>query len=156
MYLLSKLIEAYLWSEAHFNKRINAVYLANWIEDMMNSGYQCQAMCDFQNNFDVAQTRTSFEQIINELDLLKKYSVAEINEEFLFKISIYEYQNGYYDSACDFLYYKKHVADKLLFPYTLNYSPYTDEYYTNNMRGVELENFVQNFLTDNGIVYDLS
>ena len=86
--------------------------------------------------------------------MLKKFGAAEINEEFLFKISLYEYRNGYYDSACEFLYYKKHVADKLLFPYTINSST-CDEYYTNDMRGAELENFAENFLLNYGIFYEL-
>lgn len=152
MYLLSNLIEVYLWSNEHFNKRINALYLLNWITEVSESGYKCQSMNTFQNDFDVSQAKCSFERIINELGLLEKYNVAEIDEEFLYKISLYEYQNGYYDSACDFLYYKKHVADKLLFPYTLDYSPRTGEYYTTDMKGIELENYVLDFLMANDIV----
>ncbi len=151
MYLLSKLIEEYLWSNEHFNKQKNALYLLNWIRDVWESGCQCQAMNSFQNDFDVSQAKCSFEHIINELGLLEKYNVAEIDEEFLFKISLYEYQNGYYDSACDFLYYKKQVADKLRFPYTLNYSVKNDEYYTTDMKGIELERFAQKFLIENSI-----
>ena len=153
MYLLSKLIETYLWAGANFNKRINALYLAGWIENMIDAGYECQAMRNFQDYFDVTQARSCFEKIADESGLLKKFGAAEINEEFLFKISLYEYRNGYYGSACEFLYYKKHVADKLLFPYTINSSA-CDEYYTNDMHGAELENFAENFLLNYGIFYE--
>ena len=152
MYLLSNLIETYLWSDEHFNRRITALYLLNWITEVSESGYRCKSMNTFQNDFDVSQAKSTFESIINESGLLEKHNVTEINDEFLFKISLYEYQHGYYDSACDFLYFKKHVADKLHFPYTLDYSSRTDEYYTADMKGTELENYVFDFLKDNDIV----
>lgn len=69
---LSNLIETYLWSNDNFNKRRNALYLLDWISDMLDEGLQCQAMYDFHNYFDVAQASCSFERIITELDLLKK------------------------------------------------------------------------------------
>ena len=148
---LSNLIETYLWSNDNFNKRRNALYLLDWISDMLDEGLQCQAMYDFHNNFDVAQASCSFERIITELDLLKKFGVAEINEDFLFAISLYEYHNGYYDSACEFLYYKKYIVDKLSFPYTLDYSDVSDKYYAENMKGIELEEFSRAFLEENNI-----
>ena len=151
MYLLSTLVEEYIYSKEKFNTRKNALYLLNWIEEMIDLDHQCEAMDNFQTDFDIVGTRYSFEHIINELGLLQKYGVSEIDEDFLFKISLYEYQNGYFDSACEFIYYKRRIADKLLFPYKIYYSEKSDEYYTNNMRGVELENFVKKFLKN--IIY---
>ena len=148
---LSNLIETYLWSNDNFNKRRNALYLHEWISDMVEEVLQSQGMYDFLNNFDVAQASCSFERIITELDLLKKFGVAEINEDFLFAISLYEYHNGYYDSACEFLYYKKYIVDKLNFPYTLDYSDVSDKYYAENMKGIELEEFSRAFLEENNI-----
>lgn len=149
MYLLSRLTEEYLCSAENFNKRRNALYLSGWIDDLTESGFQCQSMQDFRNNFDVMQASITFESIINQLDLLKKYGESEINEDFLFKIMIDEYRNGCYDSACDFLYYKKYAADRLNFPFTVQYN---GSYRIGNMSEAESEKTASDFLAANGII----
>lgn len=156
MYMLSYLIEEYLWSEKNFNKRRIILYLEGWTKEMINAGRLPQSIYDFRADLSFEHNKKVFEQIIRQLKLLDKCNVTEINEDFLFQIVIDEYKHGYYDSASEFLYYKKYVADKLVFPFTIEYSEISDEYFTKDkikqgssiMSGNELENYVIKFLSD--------
>ena len=73
----------------------------------------------------------------------------------MFRIAIDEYKRGCYDSAAEFLYRKKYIADRLGFPFVIEYSEKTDGYFIKQeseiISGNELENYVINFLSDNNV-----
>lgn len=156
VYLLSYLIEEYLWSETNFDKRRVILYLEGWVEEMMKAGCLPRSTYDFRADLGFEYNKTLFEQMIRQLDLPDNCNITEINEDLLFQTVIYEYEHGFFDSACEFLFYKKYVADKYDFPFTIEYSEKSDDYYTKEktkqgtaiMYGSELENYVINFLSD--------
>lgn len=154
--MLSYLIENYLWSEKNFNKRRIILYLEGWTEEMINDGRLPRSIYDFRADLSFEHNKKVFEQIIRQLKLPDKCNVTEINEDFLFQIVIDEYKHGCYDSTSEFLYHKKYFADKLGFPFTIEYSEISDEYFTKDktkqgssiMSGNELEDYVIKFLSD--------
>ncbi len=149
MYLLSNLIENYIYNRKHFNKRVNYLYLSEWVDYMLKSGYKSPSLEKFSSEDDAEISLIMFEKIINELDLLKYGGFSEINEDFLYYISSMEYINGCYESAVEFLYYKWHMAERLCFPYRIEYCVDRDCYYAKGKSSDELESFSVEFLEKN-------
>lgn len=147
MYLLSRLVETYIYCKKHFCKRINYLYFSEWVDCMLENGCRCPSMLSFQKESYLENSLVMFERIMSELGF------TEINEEILYNISVEEYRKGYFESAVDFLFYKNHVAERLDFPYDIKYSPVSDKYYTEeNINGEKLEDFSVDFLEKYGIV----
>ena len=139
MYLFSYLIESYLYQNQHFNKRKNYLYLCGWAETMLEAGYLCPALQTCAEEPNVSQTKILFESIIKELQF------PAINEKLLFRVALEEYRRGYFDSACEFLYYKPYIAEKWKFPYQIIYSG--DDYTAKEIPDSdELENVAQLFI----------
>ncbi|MDE5582745.1 MAG: hypothetical protein K2J08_03465 [Ruminococcus sp.] len=152
MYLLSYLIENYIYNRKHFNKRVNYLYLSGWVENMLDSGYKSPSLENFSRECYPENSVVMFEKIINELNLLHYAGFSEINEDFLYYVSAKEYIKGCYESATEFLYYKEYMAEMLGFPHKIEYSAVTDCYYAGGMLSHELENFSIDFLEKNMLI----
>lgn len=149
MYLLSNLVENYIYCKKHFCKRINYLYMTEWVNCMLENNCCCPSMLSFLQEDCLENSLVMFERIMSELGF------DEINEEILYNISVEEYRKGYFESAVDFLYYKNHVAERLGFPYEIDYSAVSDKYFTaENIHGEELENLAVDFLEKCGIVIE--
>lgn len=147
MYLLSNLVEYYIYYKKHFCKRRNYLYLTEWVNCMLDNGCCCPSMLSFLQEDCLENSLVMFERIMSELGF------DVINEELLYNISVEEYRKGYFESAVDFLYYKNHVAERLGFPYEIKYSTVSDKYFTaENIHGEELENLAVDFLEKCSIV----
>jgi hypothetical protein len=131
------------------------LYLENWTEEMIGAGRIPQAVYDFRADLGSEHNRALFENIVAQLRIPEKYHVGEINEELLFRIAVDEYRQGCFDSASEFLYYKSYAADKLGFPFEIEYSDRSDEYLTKEkdnhgrpvMSGNALEDYILAFLS---------
>ena len=147
MYLLSNLVEYYIYYKKHFCKRRNYLYFTEWVKCMLDNGCCCPSMLSFQKESYPENSLVMFERIMSELGF------DVINEQLLYNISVEEYRKGYFESAVDFLYYKNHVAERLGFPYEIKYSAVSDKYFTaENIHGEELENLAVDFLEKCDIV----
>ena len=69
----------------------------------MNAGRLPRSTYDFRADLGFEYNKTLFEQMIRQLDLTENCNITEINEDLLFQTVIYEYEHGYFDSACEFL-----------------------------------------------------
>ena len=118
MYLLSVLLEAYLWHEQEFGNRRMMMQLEHWTAEHIP-----QAKFDIRADLGFMHNKAIFEEA---LSMLPEFRNAEINEELLFRAAMDEYRQGAYDSACDYLYYKPYIAEKIGFPYKIEYSGRTD------------------------------
>ena len=103
-------------------------------------------MMDIAYADDVACVRDTFENLMEELCLLKRYGCDDVNLSLLLRVALDEYRNGYYDSACDFLYYRPNVAEMIKFPYRIDYSSDDDAYHINGMEPGKAEEFATDFL----------
>lgn len=146
MYLLSYLVENYIYNKKHFCKRINHLYLAEWINCMLDNGSCCPSMLSFRQEECIEDSLVIFEKIMSEMGF------DEINEDILYDISVEEYRKGYFESAVEFLYYKSYVAERLGFPYKIEYSVSHGDYTAENINYTELEDFAVDFLEKYGII----
>ncbi len=145
MYLLSNLVEYYIYYKKHFCKRRNYLYLTEWVKCMLDNGYCCPSMLSFRQEDYIEDSLVIFEKIMSEMGF------DEINEELLYNISVEEYRKGYFESAVEFLYYKSYVAERLDFPYKIEYSVSYGDYTAKNINYTELEDFAVDFLEKCGI-----
>lgn len=127
MYLLSNLLEHYIYAKKHFCKRINYLYFTEWVKCMLENDCCCPSMLSFLQEDCLENSLVMFERIMSELGF------DEINEEILYNISVEEYRNGCFESAVEFLYYKNYVAERLDFPYKIEYSVSCGDYTAENI-----------------------
>ena len=152
MYLLSELIAQIISNNSQgVSCRRNMLYLNGLAEEIKGRGCLSPAVIAAAENDNVFMTEQLITDMIEELGIVEYFECSEISEELYFRISVEEYKRGYFDSACDFLYYRKVlVAERLKFPYNIEYDPIKEYYAENNgefvMGGAELEEFASEFL----------
>ena len=111
MYLLSCLLEQYLNTEKNFNSRKNWLCLSGWAEQMQRAGYSSPALsaCHSEN---ISSVKENFEKILKTV-----YPDAEMNQNFLIRTVLSEYENHVFASAVDCLNDKNYLAEKFHYLY---------------------------------------
>ncbi|MBQ7783096.1 MAG: hypothetical protein IJ368_03920 [Oscillospiraceae bacterium] len=151
MYRLSELIAQIIANNSQgVSCRRNMLYLNGLAEEIKAGGVLSPAVIAAAENDNVFMTEQLIMDMIDQLGILEYFECSEISEELYYRVSVEEYKRGYFDSACDFLYFRKHITERLEFPYNIEYDP-LKEYYAENkgefvMCGAELEEFASEFL----------
>ena len=144
-------------------------HLALWALDMLEADYSSPALLEAAGGFNRERTHDLFETILAELHIADDPSV--IDDDFIDRIFIEEYKRGHIASGCELLSLRKHLWEKIKFPYRIHHGKY---YPNGDARGFklgwhteefsdpsqlisilhtdELEQFVTEFLRQKGIV----
>jgi len=153
MHLLSKLIEPIVYKE---NQKLLCrhymLYLKAFADELTEMGFSSDAVLCAAENDNVFMTEQLLTEMINELKITELSQSGKIDEELYFRVCIEEYKRGFYDCACDFLFYRKEIAERLGFPYSLEYNGgyCAKENGTVIMSGYELCEFASDFLENAG------
>lgn len=99
--------------------------LTLWALDMLEAGYDSPALLEAAGGFNWEQTHSLFETILAELRIADDPSA--IDDDFIDGIFIEEYKRGVIESGCELLFHRRHLREKINFPYHVHLGKYYPE-----------------------------